>query len=238
MSPQFQTTRWSMVLAAGSDGSSTGQALADLIEGYWYPVYAFVRSQGFNQEDARDLVQSYFATMMEKGTLGTLRPEAGRFRSFLLVSVRNFLHNERDWRRAAKRGGDKLIESLDTLAAEARLSDEPAAPADAESAFERRWASTVVQRSIETLEAEFEAAGQGDRFKLLRGLLTGDEPTLPYRELAERMGMSEAGVKSVAHRMRKRFGVVLRGEVSQTVGRPGDVEDEIRYLLRVLAGSG
>ncbi|ANM32334.1 hypothetical protein ABI59_18045 [Acidobacteria bacterium Mor1] len=226
-----------MVLAAGGESEKTRQALSDLIEGYWYPVYGFVRSQGFNQEDANDLVQSYFATMMEKGTLGTLRPEAGRFRSFLLVSVRNFLHNERDWRRAAKRGGNQVIESLDTLAAEARLSDEPAEAADAEKTFERRWASTVVQRAIESLASEFEAAGQADRFKLLRGLLTGDEPTLPYRELSERMQMSEAGVKSVVHRMRKRFGVVLRGEVLQTVGKPGDVEDEIRYLLRVLAGN-
>lgn len=238
MSPRFETTRWSLIRAAGGASSEQArEALESLFEGYWYPVYGFVRGQGFGEEDARDLVQDYFATMLEKRTLEGLNPEAGRFRSFLLVSARNFLHNERDRRSAEKRGGGKTIESLDALAAEERLAGEPAAAQgiDAEKLFERRWASTVVWRAVERMEFEFEQAGQAERFKLLRGLLTGDEPTLPYADLAQRLDLSEAGVKSLVHRMRKRFGVLLRGEVLQTIDRAEDVDDEIRYLLRVLA---
>ncbi len=236
MSPKFQTTRWSLIRAAG--GGSTDEAreaLAGLFEGYWFPVYGFIRSQGFGEEDARDLAQGYFALMLEKRSLDGLRPEAGRFRSFLLVSVRNFLHNERDRRSAEKRGGGRTIESLDALEAESRLAREPARSADAETAFERRWATTVVWRTVDRMRAEFEQAGQAERFRLLRGLLTGDEPTLPYAELALRLDLTEAGIKSLVHRMRKRFGVLLRGEVLQTLDRPEDVDDEIRYLLRVMA---
>lgn len=236
VSPRFQTTRWSVVLAAGEASTEpASEALATLFEGYWFPVYGFIRGQGFGEEDARDLAQSYFARMLEKRSLRGLHPTAGRFRSFLLASLRNFLHNEREWRSAQKRGGGQTIESLDAPAAEARLAREPVRSAEPEMAFERHWASTVVWRAVERMKEEFENAGQGERFRLLRGQLTGDEPTLPYAELAERLELSEAGVKSIVHRMRKRFGVLLRGEVLQTVDRPGDVEDEIRHLLRVLS---
>jgi RNA polymerase sigma-70 factor (ECF subfamily) len=234
--PQFKTTRWSLVLAAGGEpGERSREALAELFEGYWYPIYGFVRGQGFGEDDARDLVQSYFTALMDKRGLDGLNPEAGRFRSFVLVSVRNFLSNERDRRNADKRGGGRVVESLDTLVAEQRLAAEPSLPADAEQQFERRWAETVVRRAMDRLEREFLEAGQEERFRLVGGALTGAGESLPYGEIAERLGMSEAGVKSLVHRMRKRFGVVLRGEVLQTLDRPDDVEDEIRCLLRVLS---
>jgi len=237
LSPRFQTTRWSLVLAAGEEsGDRSRQALAGLFEGYWYPVYGFVRGQGFSEEDARDMVQSYFTSLLDGERLRGLDPAAGRFRSFVIVSVRNFLNNERDRQATLKRGGDRVVESLDTLIAEKRLANEPSRPADAESAFERRWAETVVQRARERLQNEMEAAGQAERYELLGGLLAGDGETLPYVTIAERLEMSEAGVKSLVHRMRKRFGVLLRGEVLQTVDKPGDVQDEIRYLLRVMSG--
>jgi RNA polymerase sigma-70 factor (ECF subfamily) len=224
------------VLAAGGDpGERSREALAELIEGYWYPVYGFVRGQGLGEDDARDLVQSYFTALMDKRGLDGLKPEAGRFRSFVLVSVRNFLSNERDRRTAEKRGGGRVVESLDTLVAEQRLAGEPARPADAERQFERRWAETVVRRAMERLQREFKEAGQEERFRLVGGALTGTGDSLPYGEIGERLGMSEAGVKSLVHRMRKRFGVLLRGEVLQTLDRPDEVEDEIRYLLRVLS---
>ncbi len=236
MCPQFKTTRWSLVLAAGGEpGERSREALAELFEGYWYPVYGFVRGQGLGEEDARDLVQSYFTMLMDKRGLDGLNPEAGRFRSFVLVSVRNFLCNEYDRRTAEKRGAGRVVESLDTLVAERRLAAEPSLPADAERLFERRWAETVVQRAMTRLEREFHDAGQQERFRLVGGVLTGAGESLSYGEIAEQLGMSEAGVKSLVHRMRKRFGVLLRGEVLQTLDRADDVEDEIRYLLRVLS---
>lgn len=237
VSPRFATTRWSLIRAAGgADGDRAREALATLFEGYWFPVYAFIRGQGFSDADAEDLAQDYFATMLEKGGLERLRPEAGRFRSFLLVSIRNFLNNVRDHRRALKRGGGKRVVSLDAPEAEARLRREPVDRGDdAGRVFERHWAATVVWRTVERLEGEFERAGQAERFRLLRGHLTGDEPGLPYAELAERLSLTEAGVKSLVHRMRKRFGVLLRGEVLHTVGDVKDVDDEMRHLLRILA---
>jgi len=233
---RFQTTKWSVVIAAGlGNADASREALASLCAAYWYPVYGFVRSQGHHEEDARDLTQSYFATLLDKNFLEGLRPEAGRFRSFLLVSIRNFLHNERDRERAVKRGGGREPLSLDTADAEQRFSLEPSAPDSAEERFERRWALTVVQRAVRRLEREFEASGQPDRFRLLRGHLIGDAPTLPHDRIARELEMTETAVKSMVRRLRKRFGVVLRAEVSQTVDRREAVDAEIRYLLRVLS---
>ena len=190
----FQTTRWSLVLAAGGTvDEDSREALSSLFEGYWYPVYAFVRSKGYREEDASDIVQSYFASLIERRDLDKVRPEYGRFRSFLLVSIRNFMANEREARNALKRGGNRVIESLDTLVAEERLSKEPGTPADADTAFERRWAMTVVQRARDRMRAEFEAAGQSDRYEALEGLLTGESDAAPYRDLAKRFDLTEAG---------------------------------------------
>jgi len=239
VSPRFQTTRWSLVLAAGGEpGERSREALAGLFEGYWYPIYGFARGQGLNEEDAHDLVQAYFTSLLDRRGLRGLNPAAGRFRSFVIVSVRNFLNNERARLATRKRGGDQVVESLDTLVAEERLLREPSSPADAERAFERRWAETVVARARERLRREVEDAGHAERYALVGGLLTGEGETLPYTEIAERLEMSEAGVKSLVHRLRKRFGVLLRGEVLQTLDDPDDVEDEIRYLLHVLSGDG
>jgi len=232
---EFRTTPWSLILAAnGVPGKQSGAALAALFERYWYPVYAYTRSQGYRPEDAEDVVQSYFASLLERRGLAGLSPDAGQFRAFLLVSIRNFISHEREGRRALKRGGGKVIESLDTMTAEVRLSREPYQDAQAEIAFERRWATMLVQRAIEALEGEFEAADQLDRFRLLRGQLTG-EATLPYVELAKRLEMTEQGIKSIVRRMRTRFGVLLRGEVLQTIDRPENVEAEIRQLLTILS---
>jgi len=233
---RFQTTKWSVVIAAGrGDADASREALSSLCAAYWFPVYGFVRGQGHNEEDARDLTQSYFATLLDKNFLEGLEPDAGRFRSFLLVSIRNFLHNERDRERAAKRGGGREPLSLDTADAEQRFNREPSAADSAEERFERRWALTVVRRAVSRLEREFEESGQPERFRLLRGHLIGDGPTVPHDRIARELEMTETAVKSMVRRLRKRFGVVLRAEVSQTVERREDVDDEIRYLLRVLS---
>lgn len=235
MSRRFQTTRWSVVLQAGEDeGGKPSEALAELCEAYWYPVYGFVRSQGYVEDDARDLTQSYFATLLDKGFLRDLRPELGRFRSFLLVSIRNFLSNQRDRDRAEKRGGGLRSVSLDVEKAEKRMAAERSIDTSPDRSFEVRWALTVVRHSMEKLEAEFEAADQGARFALLRGFMIGDAPTLSYGDIAARLDLSENAVKSMVRRLRKRFGVVLRAEVAQTIDRREDVDEELRYLLRTL----
>ena len=235
MNRRFQTTRWSVVLQAGEDeGGASRDALAQLCEAYWYPAYGFVRSQGYSEEDARDLTQSYFATLLDKGFLRDLSPELGRFRSFLLVSIRNYLHNERDRERALKRGGEARHVTIDVREAESRMVTEKSADPSPARSFEVRWALTVVRRSMDRLEKELVAADQAARFTLLRGFLIGDAPTLSYEDIAERLQLSENAVKSMVRRLRKRFGVVLRAEVAQTIDRREDVDEELRYLLRTL----
>jgi RNA polymerase sigma-70 factor (ECF subfamily) len=232
---RFQTTRWSIVLQAGEgEPGASREALAELCEAYWYPAYAFVRGQGHAEDEARDLTQSYFAALLDKGFLRDLRPELGRFRSFLLVSIRNFLHNERDRERAAKRGGGAPPVSLDVEVAERRLAGERSSDLSPERGFEVRWALTVVRRAMRRLEQELTTAGQEERFRLLRGFLVGDAPSLSYAEIAGRLDLTENAVKSMVRRLRRRYGVVLRAEVAQTIGRREDVDEELRHLLRTL----
>jgi RNA polymerase sigma factor (sigma-70 family) len=229
---RFDTTNWSVVLKAGS-GDTTGcqEALARLCETYWYPVYAFVR-----RRDAEDLTQEYFARFLEKRFLDDVRPERGRFRSFLLVSVRNFLHNERDRARALKRGGGERPVPLHGEDGEIRYGLEPADAVTPEVLFERAWVRAVLDRALERLQAQSEGELQADRFARLRPLLTGDGPDATYAEIAREWGVGEPAVRVAVHRLRRRFGAALREEVGRTVEDPRDVEEEIRHLLAV-AGS-
>jgi RNA polymerase sigma factor (sigma-70 family) len=229
---RFDTTNWSVVLKAGSDDSGTARAaLARLCEAYWYPVYALVRRYGHGAADAEDLTQEYFARFLEKGYVRELRPEHGRFRSFLLVSVRNFLHNERDRAKAAKRGGGKKPISLDGAAADQRYALEPVEASTPETIFERAWAGAVLARALARLEAEAAEAEGAERFAQLKPHLTGDEPTQAYRELAEAWGVGESAVRVAVHRLRRRFGRILRDEIASTVADPADVGEELRHLL-------
>lgn len=230
---RFDTTNWSVVLRAGSDDSATArEALAVLCEAYWYPVYAMVRRYGHQAADAEDLTQDYFARFLEKGYAKELRPEHGRFRSFLLVSVRNFLHNERDRARAAKRGGGKPRISLDAAAADQRYSLEPVESVTPETLFERAWANEVLARALERLEGEVAETDGRDRFQQLKPHLTGDDQAMGYREIAESWGVCDSGAVRVAvHRLRKRFGRILRDEIAATVADPADVGEELRHLL-------
>lgn len=235
MGGRFQTTRWSVVLQAGeAGGEPSRQALAELCDAYWYPVYGFVRGQGHREQDAKDLTQAYFAELLDKEFLQGLHPEAGRFRAFLLVSIRNFLSHQRDHARALKRGGAHPTVALDLALAEKHLSTEQSGEHSPERSFEMRWARTLVRRSLERLESEFAEAGQTDRFTLLRGFMVDDGPTRPYAEIAEQLGVTENAVKTMVRRLRHRFGVVIRAEVAQTVGEHEDVDEELRHLLQVL----
>jgi RNA polymerase sigma factor (sigma-70 family) len=226
------TTNWSMVLRAGADDSGTArEALAGLCEAYWYPVYAMVRRYGHDPADAEDMTQAYFTRFLEKEWIKDVSPDQGRFRSFLCVSVRHFLHNERDRERARKRGGGRAVIELDGVSAERRYSLEPVESSTPETLFERTWAQQVLDRALERLEAEVAETEGAERFGQLKGHLTGDEPAEAYRDLAEAWGVGESAVRVAVHRLRKRFGRLLRDEIAATVADPTDVGDELRHLL-------
>ena len=236
MDGRFETTHWSLVLAARTGKSVESRtALEALCGAYWFPLYAFIRREGYAAEEARDLTQGYFARLVERRDLKDVRPELGRFRSFLLVSVKHFLSNERDRERAKKRSPGSPLVSLDAQDAEARYSFEPADALTPETLFERKWAMTVLERTLGRLGEE-NAGQKAQRFEALRAHLSGDEPAASYRELGETLGMSEDAVKVAVHRLRRRFGELLREEIADTVREPGEVDDEIRHLLGVLRG--
>ena len=235
MTQRFQTTRWSLILAAGESGNpESRQALSSLCEVYWYPLYAFVRRQGHDADEARDLTQAYFLAFLEKNYLSDVEPEAGRFRSFLLASLKHFLSTARDRERALKRGGGHVVLSIDLNDAEARLLEEQSDNRDPEAAFERQWAATVLERAMTRLEAEAVESGKQELFSCLRGHLTGRSETAGYDEIAKRLGMSVGTVRVAVHRGRRRFGELLRAEIAETVSRPSDIDAEIRYLLEIL----
>lgn len=234
MMAQFDTTNWSVVLkAASGDTAGCRQALSDLCETYWYPVYALIRRSGASPADAQDLTQEYFARFLEKRFLDDVRPERGRFRSFLLVSVRHFLHNERDRERALKRGGGARLLPLHGAEGEVRYEREPVDKVTPEVLFERAWVRAVLDRTLARLETEADGSLRSERFALLRAFLTGGGPEATYAELAREWDVTESAVRVAVHRLRRRFGTLLREEVARTVEDPAEVEEEIRYLLTV-----
>ncbi len=236
MSSRFVTTSWTQVLAAREAPSSESrQALEGLCEAYWYPLYAFVRRQGHAPEESSDLTQAYFAQLLEKGYLEDFDPSLGRFRVFLKASVKNFLSKERDKAHAWKRGGRAQVVSLSAEEVEGRYRYEPVDRLTPEEIFERRWALTLLERALAKLRREFDREGRPEDFEKLKGYLTGDEITVPYREVAEELGSTEPSVRTSVHRLRQRFGKLLRQEIAETVAAPGDVEDEMRHLLRMMA---
>lgn len=213
--------------------------MARLFESYWPPVYAFIRRRGRSVEDAEDLAQAYFLRLLEKGYLGDFRRESGRFRSFLLASVSHFLANEWDRERAAKRGGGRRLLSLDTEAAEDSLRREPVDGLTPERVFERQWVAATLARCLQALGEEQRSSGGEDRFVRLKPFLVGDGPGADYAEAARDLVIPEATVRVAVHRLRKRFGAVLREEVGRTVADPADVEPEIRWMLGIVReGSG
>ena len=232
---QWVTTSWNQVLAvrdAPTDASRV--ALEALCQAYWYPVYVFVRRQRIEEEDARDATQAYFAQLLEKGYLEDCDPARGRFRGFLMASVRHFLSKERDRTRAWKRGGRIDVVSLDADA-EGRYRLEPADQVTPEAMFERQWALTVLAHALARLRQEHVLDGREQEFERLKPFLTGEEPKTPYRHVAAGLRMSESAVKSSVHRLRLRFGSALRDAIAETVADPNEVDDEVRHLLGVLA---
>lgn len=235
MGEEFITTEWSRVLAArdGSD-SDARCALETLCQTYWYPLYAFVRRQGYEPDEARDLTQAYFAELLEKDFLDDVEPDRGRFRSFLLASLKNFMSHERDRARALKRGGATVTISLEETTVDGYIDDQPVDRLTPEEVFERKWALTVLQRAIERVRQEVRDSGTEARFEVLKPYLTGEAGRAPYREVATELGMSEAALRGAVLRLRRRFGKALRTEVTDTVADPAEVDDEIRRLLTVI----
>ena len=237
MGEKVATTQWSQVLAArdGAD-SEARRALESLCQTYWQPLYAYIRRQGSNPEEARDLTQAYFAEFLDKDFLQHVDPTKGRFRAFMLASLRNFLSKARDSDRTLKRGGGTTTLSLDSETAEDGYTRQPADRMTPEDVFEHRWALTVLDGAIDRLGRTYASAGNEKVFEHLRAYLTSADPELPYREIAEILEMSEGAVKTAVHRMRKRFGECLRTELSQTVDNPADIDSEARHLLQVIRG--
>jgi RNA polymerase sigma factor (sigma-70 family) len=236
-SPLFATTHWSVVLEAGDERSPQAEAaLTRLCQTYWLPVYAFVRKRGHSPEQGQDLTQAFFANFLEKQHVTKANRERGRFRSFLMISVENFLRNENDRAHAQKRGGGRQLLSLDEQDAEARYLCEPTTETDPAKAFEQRWAATLLNTVLSRLQAEFGATGRGDLFEALQAHFWGDAESTPYPELAERFGLTLANVKITAHRLRQRYRELLREEIAHTVALPSQIDEEIQHLMKVVSG--
>jgi DNA-directed RNA polymerase specialized sigma24 family protein len=236
---RFATTRWTVVLAAARQGADAGAAgaLATLCGTYWYPVYAFVRRRGYGPEDAQDLTQAFFARVLEKGAVGAADPSRGRFRSFLLTGVQNFLANEHAKARAQKRGGGlPPAVPLDAAAAESRYAVEPAHELTPERLFDRRWATTQLELGLGELRGEYAKRNAAHVFARLQPFLGGDVPGGSYAPAAAELGMSESAVKVAVHRLRQRYRELLRKQILQTVTSRDEVDDEVRHLFAALAG--
>ena len=234
--PAFVTTHWSVVLTAGrSDTVRAHDALANLCQTYWYPLYAYVRRRGHSPEDAQDLTQAFFARLLERNWVGQADQQKGRFRSFLLSAMNHFLADEWDKARAQKRGGGILPVPLQFDTAETRYGHEPADNVTPEQNYERRWALTLLDTVLRRLRSEYEQEGKAELFTALNPCLVGDRTAQPYAELAVKLGISEGTVKSAVHRLRQRYRQLLRDEIAQTVADPGEVDEELHHLFAVLA---
>jgi RNA polymerase sigma-70 factor (ECF subfamily) len=216
------------------NGPGAAEALEKLCHAYWYPLYAFARREGCYAEEAQDLTQEFFSRLLAKNYLQMADPNRGRFRSFLLASFKHMMANERRNAARLKRGGNAQVFSLDEHEAEQRYALERADTATPDRIFERRWAETALGRVLDRLEAEY--TGRAMRFSDLKTFLIEAKGTAAFAEVAARLGVTEPALKSVVHRMRRRYADLFRDEVAQTVADPKDTDDEIRHMLAVLAG--
>jgi RNA polymerase sigma-70 factor (ECF subfamily) len=232
----FATTHWSIVVAAGEGGSEPAhRALEALCRAYWYPIYVYVRRKGHGPDDAQDLTQEFFAEFIAKDHLRLADRNKGRFRTFLLAVLDYFL--AREWSRAhrQKRGGQFQFVSLDRQSPEQHYQLDQSHGDTPARHFERQWALAVLQRTMNTLAGECDAVGKGALFREVRKLLSGERDGAAYAGIGRRLNMSEGALRVAVHRLRQRYGELLRGEIAQTVGTEEEVEEELRYLLAVLS---
>ena len=234
--PNFLTTQWGLVSAASAEGAVEARtALEELYRLYCYPVYAFIRRRGHSRQDAQDLTQDFFVHLLEKGTLDRADSQRGRFRSFLLGALDHFLAHAAERARAGKRGGGCQWVFLDDDTAEDRYQLAAPEGMTAEKIFEARWAATLVEATFTRLRVELESEGKGHLFEALQGFLLGREEA-SYQQVADTLSLSLGALKTVIHRLRGRYRALLREEVARTVARPGEIDEELRYLRAALRG--
>jgi RNA polymerase sigma factor (sigma-70 family) len=232
---RFATTHWSLVLAAGApDASHHRQALQALCRAYWFPLYAYLRRRGHNTHQAEDHTQAFFTRLLEKGSLAQADSARGKFRTFLLSSLKNFLSDEWDRAHALKRGGHRQALPFEMADAETRYTSETSADLSAEKQFEKSWALTVLQRAFTRLQSEYDDTDRQRLFDHLKERLTGDQDCLPYGKIATTLDMTEVAVKSAAYRLRQRYGDLVRSEIGQTCGSPDEIDDELQAMFAAL----
>jgi RNA polymerase sigma-70 factor (ECF subfamily) len=230
----FTTTHWSVVLAAQGESPAAQEALEKLCRIYWWPLYGFVRRQGYSPEEAQDLTQGFFELLLERKDLNAVRRERGRLRSYLLASLKNFLGKAHRRAMTVKRGQGRPLVPLEDLLARERADLRPADSLSADRIYERRWALTLLEQVLTRLEQEYRAANNATLFDELKQLL-GDEPDRPSQaQIGQKVGMTENAVKQAFHRLRERYRALLREEIAHTVAVPGDIEDELRHFIAVL----
>jgi RNA polymerase sigma-70 factor (ECF subfamily) len=232
--PTFSTTNWSIVLEAQGRTAAAQAALEKLCRTYWRPIYGFVRRQGAEAEEAKDLTQGFFALLLERRDLDTVRKEKGRLRSYLLTSLKHFLTNERNRARAVKRGEGQHLIPLDQFREGEPAGFGPADTSTADQIYERRWAWALMDQVMNRLEDEYQTAGKVVLYQHLKALLTEETDRLSQRQIADQLAMTENAVNQAFHRLRERYRLLLREQVAHTVMAPGDIEDELRHLISVL----
>lgn len=231
----FASTHWSVVLRArNGERSQASEALEQLCLTYWPPLYAFIRRQGHDEPEAKDLTQEFFLKLIERDYLQHLKHQRGRFRSFMLTLLKNFLLEQRGRANTLKRGGGKVFVSLEQSSEDGTYLNEPVDDLSPDQVFERRWAQTVFQTALNRLRAEYVESGRGAFFDLLKDFQPRDPGALTYVEIGEQFGMTEAAVKSAVQRLRQRHREILREEIAHTVTEPTEVDEEIRHLREVL----
>jgi RNA polymerase sigma factor (sigma-70 family) len=232
----FATTHWTVVLAAG--GRHTAQsdtALEQLCKTYWFPLYAYVRRRGHTKEDAEDLTQAFFARFLEKNYLGNLAAEKGKFRAFLLTSLKHFLANEWDKSQRQKRGGGSAHFSLDWKTADTQFQIASNAEPSPDKAFDREWAVALLEKVVSRLQTECAADGRAKQFEQLKIFLTAGKGAIPYSDAAKKLNMDEGAIRTAVHRLRKRYRELLRDEISQTLADAAQVDEEMRALFGAFA---
>jgi RNA polymerase sigma-70 factor (ECF subfamily) len=234
--PVFHTTRWTMVMRAKGDAPEARAALGDLCEAYWDPVYRFLKREGRSDDDSQELTQAFFAKVLAGGGIGEADPAKGRFRSYLLGSLKHFLANHRRDTTREKRGGGAVVESIDSGGSETspglQVADPGAAAGDAW--FDRHWALAVMGRGLDAVRESFEQAGKAEQFEVLKPWLAGDAESLSQADAAARLGLSPGAIKVAIHRLRQKFGEAIRQEIAETVDTEQEIAAELRYLIEAL----
>lgn len=231
----FHTTHWTIVLKAGGlDGPEKRDAQAKFCEAYWFPLYAYIRRQGSSHHEAEDLTQEFFRQFLERQSLAHAKPASGRFRSFLLACLKNFLTNEWQRGQAQRRGGGRVHVPLEPGDAESRYQLGPADPHTPESVFDRQWALTVLERTMEALRQQHSSSRKRSQFEELQGFLPGGTSGTTREELAQKRGVSVGAIDVAIHRIRREFGKLLREEVARTVSSDAEIDGEIRDLKAIL----